>query len=109
MDDTVISLPTADAVVAGDDTGGVGADAAASAPPDLVDRVHRMLTDRLDLDAATPDTDIVDNGALDSFAIVEVLVALEERFGVEVDVDELDVDDFRSARSIATLIAAHSR
>lgn len=108
MDDTVISLPTADAVVAAV-VDGVGADAAASAPPDLVDRVHRMLTDHLHLDAATPDTDIVDNGALDSFAMVEVLVALEEHFGVEVDVDELDVDDFRCARSIATLIAAHSR
>lgn len=72
----------------------------------LVERVHRLLTDHLSLDAPSPDTDIINSGALDSFTMVELLVSVEEQFGVEVAIETLDVDHFRSARTVAGLIAA---
>lgn len=70
----------------------------------LVTDVHAVLTDHLQIDAPTPDTDIVDSGALDSFTMVELLVTLEERFGAEVAVEDLEVEQFRTARSIAHLV-----
>lgn len=73
---------------------------------DLVVQVHRLLTDHLNIDAPSADSDIVDSGALDSFTMVELLATVEEQFGVEVPIETLDVDNFRSARSVADLIAA---
>lgn len=72
----------------------------------LMRQVQRLLIDKLYIDSPTPDTDIIDNGSLDSFALVELIVNVEEQFGVEVPVEDLDVDDFRSARSIARLVAS---
>jgi acyl carrier protein len=75
----------------------------------LVRRVQQLLIEKLYIDSPTPDTDLIDNGALDSFALVELLVNIEELFGVEVPVEDLEVDDFRSASRIARLIAFRGR
>jgi D-alanine--poly(phosphoribitol) ligase subunit 2 len=72
----------------------------------VVADVHALLTDHLLIDAPTPDTDIVDSGALDSFTMVELLVTLEERFGAEIPIEDLDVEHFRTARSIALLVVS---
>lgn len=104
MSDDAVGLPPAASV-----TGSRPVALAASSTDLLVCQVQQILTEHLQIAAPSPDTDIIDSGALDSFAMVELLVTVEERFGVEVAVDELDVDDFRSARSIASLIAAQAR
>ena len=97
------SIVTSQAVPAGVP---VGDDLAGSDAEALVHRVHRLLTDHLNIDAPSADSDIVDSGALDSFTMVELLATVEEQFGVEVAIESLDVDNFRSARSVAELIAA---
>ena len=97
------SVAAAGAPVGGDDAAG-----APARPDGLVAAVHALLTDHLLIDAPTPDTDIVDSGALDSFTMVELLVALEERLGAEIPIEDLDVDHFRSARSIAHVVASTS-
>jgi len=83
-----------------------GREADAQRMDGLVERVHRLLTEHLNLDAPSADTDIINSGALDSFTMVELLVSVEEQFGVEVAIETLDVDHFRSARTVAGLIAA---
>lgn len=74
--------------------------------PVVVGQAHRLLVDQLYIDSPTPDTDIIDSGALDAFALVELLVKLEEHVDVEVPVEDLYVDDFRSARRIAHVVAS---
>lgn len=74
----------------------------------VVAHVHRLLTDHLHIAAASFDSDIVDSGALDSFALVELLATLEDEFDVEIPVEDLEVDHFRTARCIAALIAART-
>lgn len=91
--------------ISGADIGGESHPAADEGHP-LVDQIHRLLVDQLYIDSPTPDTDIIDSGALDSFALVELLVKLEEQFHVEVPVEDLDLDDFRSARGIAHVVAS---
>lgn len=98
-----------DAAAFGPDPQGAAAptngDANGAHREDLVVQVHRLLTDHLNIDAPSADSDIVDSGALDSFTMVELLATVEEQFGVEVPIETLDVDNFRSARSVADLIA----
>ena len=49
----------------------------------------------------SPDTDLIEGGLLDSLALVELLFALEHEFAVTIALDKLDIDEFRSIRSIA--------
>ena len=68
-------------------------------------RISQLFVSDLNLDVASPDTDLLEAGIMDSALAVEVLLVLEERFGVDIPIEELDVDDLRSIRSIAGLVA----
>lgn len=61
----------------------------------------------LHIDVPTPETDLLATGRLDSVAVVELLLELEKRFGVHVEMEDLEIDNFRSLATIAAFIAAH--
>lgn len=65
--------------------------------------VHRIFRDGLELDVDV-DTDVIAGGMLDSLAFVQLLLALEEEFGVKVDLSDLELDDFNSVASVARLV-----
>ena len=67
-------------------------------------RIHRIFVDRLALEVDV-ETDMIDSGILDSVAFVQLLVGLEQEFGVTVDVAALQLDDFRSISRIARFVA----
>ena len=65
------------------------------------------LQDRADsLDATTPLDSIPE---LDSMAAVELLVELEQRFGIEVDDEDVTADLFETIGSLAAFVDAKSR
>lgn len=70
----------------------------------VTSEVHRIFRDELELEVDV-DTDVIESGVLDSIGFVRLLVALEDRFGVTVDVAELELDDFSSVSRIADLVS----
>ena len=48
-----------------------------------------------------PDMRLFDEGLLDSFAVVQLLVALEEQLGVALDIEALTRDDIATPALIA--------
>ena len=53
------------------------------------------------------DTQLLDNLAeLDSMAIVELVLALEQRFGIEIDDSEITGEMFESVGSLAGFVAS---
>lgn len=68
-------------------------------------RVVEILRAGLDAEEVGPETDVLESGLLDSVTFVDLLVRLEEAFGVQVEVDEVELDDFRTARAIAHFLA----
>ena len=52
------------------------------------------------------DTDVIATGLLDSLGVAELLLTLEERFGITIDMATLDLDDVRSVRSIVGLVTS---
>ena len=50
------------------------------------------------------ETSLVDDGILDSFDVVSLISALDDAFGVQIRIDELDPENFNSAASIMALI-----
>lgn len=59
----------------------------------------------LNLDVPSVETDLIGSGLLDSMGLVELLVSLEQQFSVNISLDKLELDHFRSIESIASLIA----
>jgi D-alanine--poly(phosphoribitol) ligase subunit 2 len=68
-------------------------------------RVHRIFRDGLELDVEV-DTDVIAGGLLDSLAFVQLLVSLEEEFGLEVNLAEMEIEDFSSVSRIARLVTS---
>jgi acyl carrier protein len=71
----------------------------------LEQKVSQLLRDGLSIDVPSAETDLIAMGALDSLALVELLLKIEENMGVAIAVDEIDLNDLRSVRSIATLVS----
>ena len=65
------------------------------------------IQDRADaLDATTPLDSIPE---LDSMAAVELIIELEQRFGIEVDDDDVTAELFETIGSLAAFVNAKSR
>lgn len=47
---------------------------------------------------------LIENGVLTSLQTVELVMFMEDRFGIVVEDDELDEENFGSVRSIASLV-----
>ena len=74
----------------------------------LADRVARIFPDALHLDPPDFDSDLFDTGVLDSLAFVELLLRLEQDFGVAVSVDDLELENFRTIARIAEFVEARA-
>lgn len=77
--------------------------------PVLIDRVIDVIVRTLGLDRSdtrlSADTALLDHlPELDSMAIVQLLVELEDAFGFEIDEDELSSDVFATVDSLARFV-----
>lgn len=70
----------------------------------LQTRIAGLLLERLHLDVPTPETDLIDTGALDSMLFVELLAQIEAEFGIVIGLDEIDANAFRSIRAISEFV-----
>jgi len=75
------------------------------------DQVRGVLRDILSLgdraDRLSPDSPLLGSlPELDSMAVVNVIAALEDRFGFTVDDDEISGDTFATLRSLVDFVAA---
>ena len=50
------------------------------------------------------ETALIDDGILDSFDVVNIISELDDAFGVQVRITELDPENFNSAKSIWNLV-----
>ena len=61
------------------------------------------------LKAACPEIDfsqknLVTNEVIDSFTFVVILDVIEEKYGVKIDIDDIDIKDFESIENMFNLI-----
>lgn len=52
----------------------------------------------------TSTIDLVDDGVLDSIDIVSIITEIESVFGIEINPDEIDPDNFQSASAMLKMI-----
>jgi len=73
---------------------------------DWVREIQTLFAEKLFVDVESPDTDLFQQGILDSMALVELLLQLEQTYGFAVPLMDLDTEDIRTIRKIAALVSA---
>jgi acyl carrier protein len=58
-----------------------------------------------DVEIPFDDADLIESGLLDSLALVTLIAEVEQEFDVEFPLDSLDLENFRSLRSMADFVA----
>jgi acyl carrier protein len=72
--------------------------------PPLTEQICNLFTDYLYVQVPSNDVDLIDAGLLDSLSLVDLLVRLEKEFGINVVMDQLDLDDFRTVDRIGDYV-----
>jgi methoxymalonate biosynthesis acyl carrier protein len=73
---------------------------------DLLQEIGELFATRLGLEVPAPDTDLFEAGVLDSMSFVELLLQLENRCGIRLDLSAINLDEFRSLEKISKFVAA---
>lgn len=80
---------------------------------DLKQRIKRMIVDRLFLSVApdeiTDEAPLMDAFGIDSVALFELVVGLEEEFEISMEDADFKIDTFRTVNSIAAFIEEKQR
>ena len=69
-------------------------------------QVAGVVAERIGIEIPDPETDLLEAGLIDSLALVTLIVALEDTFGVQLPLDDFDIDHFRSVSAIADFLTS---
>lgn len=67
--------------------------------------IATIFVERFDTRIPSHDVDLLETGLVDSVKIVELVLELEQRFGVSLPFEELEIEDFRTVPRLAERIA----
>jgi len=77
--------------------------------PDIADQVRSFILENLlftdDSSAINDDESLLDKGIIDSTGIMEVIMFIEERFGIQVQDEEMIPENLDSVNNIAAFVA----
>lgn len=73
----------------------------------IIESLGAVFAESFHIDIPSPDIDLLETGILDSFQFVELLMQLEQHFGLRIKIDDIDLDDLRTLARIARLVAAN--
>ena len=74
-------------------------------------QVRRFIMDNMKSELPadlTADYRLIDNGVLDSMAMFEVIAFIEESYGIQIDDEDLEADNFETTQAIAGLVSRKS-
>ena len=71
----------------------------------LVEQLRGLFREALNIEVPSRETDLIEAGLLDSLALVELLFEIEQRFAVDLALEELDIENFRTLDRLAAVIA----
>ena len=76
---------------------------------DLLPKLTALFRDKLELDVPSPETDLLQAGLIDSLKLVELLVQLEQDFGITISIETLEVEAVRSLTRIAEFVRSQQQ
>jgi D-alanine--poly(phosphoribitol) ligase subunit 2 len=79
-----------------------------SSQQELIREIQAFLLEKLSIQVDSEEMDLLETGVLDSVAQINLLLHLEEHFGLDLPMENLEIDSFRSVANIAELVASNS-
>jgi acyl carrier protein len=70
----------------------------------LLDRIGNVFVHQLNIQAPSPDIELIESGTIDSLTFVELLAHLEREFSIRIPLENLDLNQFRSIERIGEFI-----
>ena len=70
----------------------------------LQSRLLKFFLERVHIEVPSVNADLFETGALDSLAFVDLLLYMEQEFGITVSLEEVELDTFRSVEKIAEFL-----
>ncbi len=72
----------------------------------IAPKIIELLSERVQIEVASNEVDIVESGLLDSLGLVELMAGLEETFEIHISFDEIEIDNFRSVNRMTEFVTA---
>jgi acyl carrier protein len=76
---------------------------------DIAQGLRNIFTESLRIDLPPNGVGLISGGMIDSLTLVELLFQIEVEFGIKLDFQELEIDDFETLETIGQLIARSGR
>jgi acyl carrier protein len=73
---------------------------------DIGRAIMAFLRERFGIEPASAEADLIAEGILDSMMFVDLVLFIEERFGVVAELEDLEIDHFATVARIARFVAA---
>ncbi|MFT3768681.1 MAG: acyl carrier protein [Minicystis sp.] len=68
-------------------------------------RIGKILSQDMALEVPSSDTNLIGEGLIDSMTFIDLLQRLEGEFGIRFQLDELDLDQFRTIAQMASFVS----
>jgi acyl carrier protein len=70
-------------------------------------RICELIGETLIIEKPAPEADLIEPGLIDSLAVMALITAIEGEFEVQLPLEELDADTFRTPARIADFVAVN--
>lgn len=71
---------------------------------DVSEQVTTIVSKALTIERVDIDKDLFESGLLDSLSLIQLMLELEEGFEITITPEELDVEDYRTIRTMSKMI-----
>jgi acyl carrier protein len=72
----------------------------------IAEEIVALLREGPGVEVPSAETDLITSGLLDSLGLVELIDAAEQRFGVELPLEEMELEQLSSPAGLAELVRA---
>jgi acyl carrier protein len=70
----------------------------------FTDKLIELLQQEIDLAVPSVDTDLIEQGVIDSMIVAEIVLLLERELDITIPLEELEIETFRSVRLLAAFL-----
>lgn len=74
-------------------------------PINIQERVLNIVRESLTVENIEVEQDLIESGLLDSLSLIHLIMALEDGFEITISPEELDIEDYRSVKNMAKMVA----
>jgi acyl carrier protein len=73
---------------------------------DLCETIRKFIKDSINIEGFGDDDNLFESGLINSLFAIQLTNFVERRFGIEIGMDDLNIDNFKSINATAAFVAS---